>query len=251
MRSKLALVFLLGVVIAACAQVEDIKRESEKNSQNTKRSIAPGYHENDRSGGFFLFDLFFQVIPAWQHFKLSAERSRYPSLVSLELLAQGAAHPPGYYFLWPRIRGNWGIVSTDYRINYLIEEVSDGSYIHIRTSDWQILQLNIITSRFLTLRFGNGILKETFGRRASFYEWSAMMGVHNRRQSDMMWLEYRHAYDFSTRAWPRLELSAQYQHQLFEGKRVHGLFSVGLAYQNYYRAVPVIGVQGGLVFRFY
>lgn len=250
MKWKLAVGFLLAVVVA-CAQVEDIKRESEKNSQKTKRSVAPGYNENERAGSFFLFDLFFQVIPAWQHFKLSADRSRYPSLVSLEIMAQGAAHPPGYYFLWPRIRGNWGIFSTDYRLNYLIEEVSDGSYSHIRTSDWQILQLNIITSRFLTLRVGNGILKETFARRSSFYEWSAMMGVHNRRQTDMVWMEYRHAHDFNTGAWPRLELSAQYQRQLFKSKPAQGLISAGVVYQNYYRSVPVLGVQGGLVFRFY
>lgn len=250
MRRKLTIGFVWAIVVA-CAQVKDIKQESEENSQRPKKSAVPGYHENDRTGGFFLFDLFFQVIPDWQRFKLSAERTRYPSLVSLEMWAQGAAHPPGYYFLWPRIRGNWGLVSTDYRINYLIEEVSDGSYVHIRTSDWQILQLNIITSRFLTLRFGNGMLKETFGRHNTFYEWSAMMGVHNRRQTDMLWLEYRHAHDFSTGAWPRLELSAQYQHQLIESKRFHGLISVGLVYQNYYRSVPVTGVLGGFNFRFY
>lgn len=250
MRSTLAIGFVLAVV-TAFAQVEDIKRESEENNQRTKRSVAADYHENDRTGGFFLFDLFFQAIPAWQRFKLSADRTRYPSLVSLELLAQGAAHPPAYYFLWPRIRGNWGIVSTDYRVNYLIEEVSDGSYIHIRTSDWQILQLNIITSRYLTLRLGNGTLQENFGRRAVFYEWSAMIGVHNRRQTEMLWMEYRHAHDFRTGAWPRLELSAQYQHLLFESKPAHGFISAGVVYQNYYRSVPVVGVQGGLVFRFY
>lgn len=251
MKLKLAGSLLLAYTLSF-GQIDDIKRASEENDQKRKKSVASSYNrDNDTNGSFFLFDLFFKVIPSWQRFKLSADRSRYPSLVSFETMAQGAAHPEELYFLWPRIRGNWGIFSTDYRMNYLIEEVSDGSYTHIRTNDWQILQLNIITSRFLTLRVGNGILKEAFGGGATFYEWSVLMGIHNRRQTNMVWLEYRQAHDFRTGALPRLELTAQYQHLLFNVKWLHGLASAGVVYQNYYRSVPVVGAQAGLVFRFY
>ncbi|GIV35920.1 MAG: hypothetical protein KatS3mg032_0299 [Cyclobacteriaceae bacterium] len=246
----LLFVCLFLLLFPVYGQVDEIKQKSEEHARQTHRTKSGDGNGGDGEG-FFLFDLMFRGIPMWQQYKLSADRTRYPSLVSVELFAQGAANPPGYYFLWPRMRGNWGIFSTDFRMNYLLEQTSDGSFIHIRTNDWQVLQLNLITSRYLTLRLGNGMMNEAFGGRNSFYEWSVQLGVHNSMQKRMVWIEYRHAHDFSSGAWPRLELSAQYQHGVIEYGAFRALLSAGVVYQNYYRSVPVFGMQGGIVFRFY
>ncbi len=251
MRSICFTVFVIssGLVLG---QVEDIKRKSEENARQKPRQASTERPEDDvGGGGLFIFDLFFRTLPAWQQFRLSAERSRHPSLVSAEVFVQGAANPPSYYFFWPRVRGNWGIFSTDFRMNYLLEQVSDGTFVHVRTNDWQVLQLNLITSRYLTLRVGNGMMNEAFAGRNTFYEWSVLLGIHNRVQTRMLGFEYRHARDFSTDSWPRLELSMQYLHSLLERGAFHTLFSAGLVYQNYYRTVPVFGFQFGLVTRIY
>jgi hypothetical protein len=241
----------LVLSLPAVGQVEEIKEKSAENRRNRKQPVEQQYQNNDHQGGFFLFDLFFGIIPSWQQLKLSADRTRYPSLVSVEILTQGALNPPNYYFIWPRIRGNWGIFSSDFRMNYLIDRVSDGSYAHIRTNDWQVLQLNIITSRFITLRTGAGMMNEAFTGGGSFMEWTAMLEFHNRLQSDRMSFEYRHARDWVTNAWPRFEISAQYQRQILTVGKMHTLLSVGLVYQNYYRTIPVTGLMSGLLFRFY
>jgi hypothetical protein len=237
-------VFFACVIFSTClnayGQVDEIKAEARENNSRGSR------------------------------FKLSADRSRYPSLVSVEVLAQGAINPMAiflvwplvnagfptegfvpYHCLWPRVKGHWGLFSTDYRMNYLLEETADGSLKHLRTSDWQIVQLNIITSRFITLRLGNGFMKEAFAGGNTYYEWSGLLGFHNTRQSRLLWFEYRHAHDFNTGAWPRLELHYQYQHQIIEKGALHGHVTVGIVYQDYYRSVPVLGFQGGLALRFY
>ncbi|QOI98027.1 MAG: hypothetical protein HRU69_11270 [Flammeovirgaceae bacterium] len=244
------------VILAVCmtgtlyAQVDEIKQASDDNSSK-KSGHSDSGDDGDSGGGFFAFDLFFNAIPDWQRFKLQDARARYPSMVSLEVFMQGAVKPSSYYILWPRIRGNWGLFSTDYRINYLIEEDADGGLKHIRTNDWQVLQLNLITSRFITFRLGTGVMKEAFADGRSFNEWDFMLGFHAPDQFKQIWFEYRFAKDWETGANPRREFSAQYQHQLFSAGALHGYFSAGVVYQRYYNSIEVWGIQGGLILRLY
>jgi hypothetical protein len=197
-----------------------------------------------------MVDFFFTAIPQWQGYKLRDDRARYPSMVSLEMMVQGGVKPASYYLFWPRIRGNWGLFSTDFRMNYLIEENIEG-YKHIRTNDWQIIQVNLVTSRFLTFRAGTGIMTEAFGANRTFNESAFMFGVHAPDQSRAVWFEYRFSKDWETGANPRREFSIQYMHQLFSAGSLHGNISVGGVYQKYYNAIEIWGVQGGMVFRIF
>lgn len=242
-------ILLLFIACSALAQVEEIKQASEDNSKKSGSSDSGS--DGDSGGGFFIFDLFFNAIPDWQRYKLQDDRARYPSMVSLEVLMQGAVKPSAYYMLWPRVRGNWGLFSTDYRINYLIEEDVDGGFKHIRTNDWQVLQLNLITSRFITFRFGTGLMKEAFAGKRSFNEWAFMLGFHSPDQYKLIFFEYRVAVDWDTEVTTRTELSAQYQHQIFSAGALHGYFSAGVVYQRYYESIEVWGLQGGFIFRLY
>ncbi|MFN3839965.1 MAG: hypothetical protein ACK4RF_04585 [Cyclobacteriaceae bacterium] len=235
---------------SAFAQVDEIKQASEENSSKQSDRSNSG-SDGGSGGGFFVFDIFFNAIPDWQRFKLKDDRARYPSMVSLDVLLQGAIKPSAYYVLWPRIRGNWGLFSTDFRMNYLIEEDPDGGFKHLRTNDWQILQLNLITSRFITFRFGTGFMHEAFGKGESFNEWDFVLGFHSPDQYKVIVFEYRFAKDWNTGSNPRREFSAQYQHQIFSTGSLHGYISVGGAYQRYYNSIEVWGIQAGLVFRLF
>lgn len=248
MKSSL-IVLALFVAGSSVAQVEEIKRASEDNSKKSGSSDSGS--DDDGSGGFFVFDVLFNVIPDWQRFKLQDDRAHYPSMVSMEVLLQGAVKPSAYYMLWPRVRGNWGLFSTDFRMNYLIEEDADGGWIHIRTNDWQILQLNLVTSRFITFRIGTGVMKEAFEARRSFNEWDFMLGFHAPDQSKLVFFEYRFAKDWETGANPRREFGMQFQHQFFSTGALHGYVSAGVAYQKYYNTIEVWGIQAGVVFRIF
>jgi hypothetical protein len=229
--------------IRSFAQVDEIRGASKENSE--KRS------NRERGGvGFFVFDIFIDIIPGWQAAKLHDNRERYPSMVSLDMMFQGAVKPSSYYVLWPRVRGNWGLFSTDFRMNYLIEDDIDG-YKHIRTNDWQILQLNLITSKYLSFRLGTGFMKEAFGEGRSFNESAFMFYVHAPDQSKVIGFEYRFAKDWNTGVNPRREFSAQYQHELFRAGALHGYVTAGFVYQRYYNSIDIWGIQGGLIFRLF
>jgi hypothetical protein len=236
---------LICLPVLCSAQVDEIKSASKSNGRSGGGDSGGG-----GGGGFFVFDLFLQVIPQWQATKLQNNRERYPAVVSLDVMMQGAVKPSAYYMLWPRVRGNWGLFSTDFRMNYLIEDDIDG-YQHIRTNDWQVLQLNLVTSRFFTFRVGTGFMQEAFGDKRMFSETALLFYVHAPDQSNIVAFEYRFAKDWETGVNPRRELSAQYQHELFEAGALHGYLTAGVTYQRYYNSIEVWGFQGGIMFRLF
>ena len=166
------------------------------------------------------------------------------------MLFRSGIKPSSYYLLWPRVRGNWGLFSTDFRMNYLIEEGAEG-YTHIRTNDWQILQLNLVTHRFFTFKAGAGFMQEAFNAEDMFYESAFLLFVHAPDQSKLLGFEYRFAKDFDTGANPRWELSAQYQHEIFNKGILHGYATAGTVFQKYYNKIEVWSVQAGVVFRLF
>lgn len=239
---------LILVVLQAGAQVNEIKQAS---SENSKRSGGGKSDSDDGGGGFFMVDLFFNAIPSWQAFKLQSDRERYPAMVSLDVMLQAGSKPSSYYMLWPRVRGNWGLFSTDFRMNYLIEEGADGEWIHIRTNDWQILQINLITSRFFTFRLGSGFMHEAFGAKRSFNESAFLFNIHAPDQTKNLGFEYRFAKDWDTGANPRREFNVTFQQQLFSAGALHTYIVVGGVYQRYYNAIEIWGFTGGVVFRLF
>lgn len=251
---KTLLIALLASLcsITLYAQVNDIKSASSSNSSKSGRSGGSGSSDSDDSGsiGGVFIDFFFGGIVELQSSKLRKDYTRYPSMISLDIMLQGAIKPSSYYLLWPRIRGNWGLFSTDFRMNYLIEEGLDG-YTHIRTNDWQVIQLNLITSKFFTLRVGTGFMQEAFASERTFSESAFVFMVHAPDQSKVVGFEYRFSKDWDTGANPRREFSVQYQHQLLNAGILHGYATVGGVYQRYYNAIDVWGIQAGFVLRLF
>lgn len=244
--------FLLACLALLClsnayAQVDEIKSASKDNS--SKKSGSSGSEDGDDGLGLDVFFFLFDGLGSLHTSKLQKRRD-YPSVTSFDVCLQGAIKPASYYILQPRIRGNWGLFSTDFRMNYLIEDDVDGLR-HIRTNDWQVLQLNLITNRFFTFRVGTGFMQEAFNEYTYFSESSFMLNIHAPDQSKVLGFEYRFAKDWDTGANPRREFSIQYQHQIFQASALHGYITLGGLYQRYYNSIDVLGIQTGLVFRFF
>lgn len=244
--------FLLACIVLLClcetyAQVDEIKRASKDNA--SKKS---GGNESADDGGGLGLDVFFFLFDGLGSLHVSKiqKRQEYPSVNSVDVSFQGAIKPPGYYILQPRIRGNWGLFSTDFRMNYLLEDDVDGLK-HIRTNDWQVLQLNLITNRFFTFRVGTGFMQEAFGDEQYFSESSFMLNIHAPDQSKVVGFEFRFAKDWYTGANPRREFNVQYQQQIFQASILHGYITIGGLYQRYYNSIDVWGIQTGFVFRFF
>ena len=127
----------------------------------------------------------------------------------MDIIAPVAIQPSQYYLFNPRIRGNWGLFSTDFRINYLIQETTSGTS-DLSSLDWQILQLNILTTRNVIGRVGGGFMQENFGGRKSFFESSFGLFVQSNSKKIGASIEYRVAQDYDTGVNPRREFSAQF-----------------------------------------
>jgi hypothetical protein len=244
MKSLACLVFISLISFTAYSQVDQIKSASA--SHHSSGNSSGGYSGDGAAGsGFltnFLFNIVFnQVIQAQQQ-KLQ-HRHEVPTMVSLDVMAQVAAQPSAYYIVQPRIRANWGLFSTDFRMNYLIEEGLHGAT-HIRTKDWQILQLNVITTRDINARVGGGVIQEAFGDRNGFPEWTAGFNYqpHSSRVGAMA--EYRGSE-------PRKEVNACAQYRLFDNHAMHGFATAGLVYQRYYQSITTWGMQCGFLLRVY
>lgn len=235
---QVLLIWLTTLSVTATAQVNAIKSASSASSTEGRGGASS-------SGGFiadFAFQFMFSNVVGWQEQTLS-KRDVQRSLISIDGWVQGGGQPSSYYLLQPRVRANWGIVSSDFRLSYVIEE-DFGEARHIRTTDWQLIQLNFVTEKDVTARVGIGMIWESFGQRNSYGEWTTAIHVHpfEKRLSGVA--EYRWAE-------ARKELNGHVRYALLEKKKIHPYLLFGAAFQRYYSEVNVWGIQGGIGISFY
>lgn len=238
---RICLTFMLFLLAGvALAQVDEIKSASSSRSSGETRGGG-----SSGSSGNFVIDFFFQfmfteVIHAQQQ-KIS-RKHEIPSIISLDVMLQAAAQPSSYYIMHPRVRANWGLFSTDFRVNYILEEGIDGIK-YLRTNEWQVLQLNLVTTKDVTVRVGGGVLYEAFEMKRSYPEWTG--GVHIMPFGKLGGVaEYRSAES-------RREVNAHVRYGFFEKRRLHGYLTAGAVYQRYYSQVDVWGMQAGVVLSLY
>jgi hypothetical protein len=248
MKKNLAFVCILVCAgISAFAQVGEIKGASLSNKSS-------GRSDRGRSGAgaslaYMFIDLTVRSVIPWQINTLQ-KRGEVPNVLSFEVYGQAAIQPSTYYVFNPRVRGNWGIFFSDFRVNYMIEE-RIGRPEALRTNDWQILGLNIINTRKITARISTGIMHEAFGDGNTFNESAAGLSVMSDDQRRGVTGEFRWSRDFTTNRNPRLEGSVFYQQKLFDHKAVHMFATGGVMFQRYYNEISVWGIQGGLAFKLY
>ena len=242
-------VFLVLQITFASAQVNDIKNSSSQNASNRGGGERGGVSSG---GGAFFAQVFIQSlqgIAIWQQYKLD-KRSKNEYIVSLDIIGQAAIQPSRYYLMNPRIRGNWGLFSTDFRINYLLQETATGTE-SLSSIDWQILQLNLVTTRNVIGRIGGGFMKENFGGNLSFFESTYGVFIQSTNKKLGGTLEYRLAQDFTTGAIPRREVGAQFEYRLSTKGYWNTYLTLGGVYQRYYESINVWGIQAGIAFRIF
>jgi hypothetical protein len=232
----------------AMGQTDEIKKKSTENAGNRSSGRSEG-STSGGGGGWFFFNSF-KLLATWQAMKLEKAQEN-KRLVSLETYFQGAVQPSNYYLFHPRIRGNWGLFSSDFRYNYLVEESKGSGSGDLSTFDWQILQLNLVTTKNVTGRIGFGNMVENYGARQTFFEWTAGLSIIPNNQKLGGSLEYRVAKDYNTNAIPRREVNFFLEKQVFSTGALHGALTLGGVYQRYYESVSVWGMQAGLVMRIY
>lgn len=182
------------------------------------------------------------VLTEWQRLKLQ-QNELDPALISLEIGAMVAAQPSNYYIIHPRLRGNWGIFSSDLRFNFIVEEGIDGAK-SIRTTDWQVLELNLISSPVANFYVGGGFIAESYEQSNTYSEFSAALALNPRKWPIGIYTEYRYSE-------PRLEFSAQIRRVLFNTRDVTMSLAAGGVWQQYYSTIHIWGFQAGIISRLF
>jgi hypothetical protein len=230
----------------AHAQVGDIKGASSASKSG-------GRSDKGRSAGFgaaYIFvDFAVRSIVPWQINTLQ-KKGEVPNVLSLELYGQAGIQPSTYYIFNPRVRGNWGIFLTDFRMNYMIEDRIGGP-VDLRTDDWQILGLNLVNTRMVTARISTGIMHEAFGDGNIYNESVAGIQVMSPDQRIGGMGEFRWSRDYSTGYNPRFEASVSAQRKLFDHRSIHMFATGGVMFQRWYNEINVWGMQAGLAFKVY
>jgi hypothetical protein len=230
---------IMGASFNAASQVNQVK--SASRSGGGSRDVGGGSSGGGSFAADLVFNLMFGNMVAWQQHTLE-KRYIQRQLISVDGWAQGGGQASGYYIINPRMRANWGLFSTDYRMNYLLEEDFSGVKM-ISTSDWQILQLNIVTARDVTFRIGGGVVRERYEGERSFPEWTAGFQIHPFEGRLGGMVEYRGCE-------ARQEVNGHIRYTFAKGE-LHPYLLAGVIYQRYYSQVSVGGFQAGIGVSFY
>ncbi len=225
-------------------------RSNSANYDATEISTASGFGSTDACciGIESIFSSFINH----QNFLIQSKVVN-PRIVSFEFFALGALpflydndsigsqFFPKSILSIPKIRANWGLLSTEFRYANLYQR-SDGNM--YETLDWQVLMLNIFSRREFYLRIGTGFMYE----KPSF----TYFNEHS-LSADILFTEqlsgtfdFRFSHDSKTQIFPRLESGIRFNYLLAETRYAQFGFTAGFLYQNYYQTDKLYLIQTGL-----
>ncbi len=246
------LIFVLGSELFA--QVGGIKNGSDNNKPKNNSSTSGSKGD---SGGCLsdaccssgCSDWFIQSgilgLAKLQQHQLEKKKD-IPEVVSFEFMPHFGYAEPSSSMLLPRIRGNWGVFSTDLRFSNMVEYDADGIDFY-NTIDWQALVLNLVITKPVIARLGTGIMYEYYSK-STFIEHFLGVDVNWKDHLYLASGEFRIAKDYSTGATPRLEGNARLNYRILDNPHFKGYAMIGSIFQNYYSSVTVWTIQTGLTF---
>jgi len=268
MKKKLLIIIIcLFSISNTFGQIDDIRKQADRKKENANNNNNSSNDRNQSNGGDGspCIDLCFEtctnaviatMVEAMleKHVDIMNNRTTYPAALSLEIMPHAAygvyfadASNNTYVNFLPRIRGNWGIFSTDLRLNYLAT-YKDYKADVFKTLEWNILMLNIMPDDNFKLSFGGGLLYEYY-TKSSYNELfvGADFNLNNRKH--IISLEGRLATNYEFTVFVETTLRANTR--FINMGSLKGYVSYGIVYQNYYEAVDLLMGQVGLTFQIY
>lgn len=234
------------------AQVNDIKSKSEKNksSKNSGNKDDSKYSPKSDDGCTdgctnWCFDVFWSEVAIGlanlQENQLK-KKSDIPRIISLDASMDFGINDRLSYIARPRVRGNWGIFSTDVRYNFLYDSPT-----FYKTFDCQVLLFNLVLIKEFNLRIGTGFMYEEFSQ-TFFNEHSLKADIYMMGNKINPSFEFRIAKDYKTGATPRTEGSIKVNYKLFDVSNFSTIVNGGFIYQNYYNSIDLYIGQIGIGF---
>jgi hypothetical protein len=240
-------IFVFIFSFQSFSQIENIKQSA--------KSIGVGREPRINSGGdgsmLFLFYFLFRDITISSidmlvnhHRFLLDNKDVYSEAFSVDYLPTFSLNQKNQFNMMQRIRGTYGVLSTDIRLNYLVEfsHLSAQSY---KTVDWQILQFSTYPGPNFNIRFGTGLLYDNYSL-LSYNEHSLGLEFYLLQHQYWFTIEGRFAFDYFRGADIYKEFNFKGSYNFFQAQYINAYGTAGILYQNYYSAAEISSFQFGL-----
>lgn len=161
-----------------------------------------------------------------------------PYISHFDMAFQLGVLPNQYLVYLPRIRGQYGVFGTDFRVyhnqEYRLKETDPYT-----TYDWQILVLNLVSVEQVNWRIASGIMVESFdGDNFTFNEHTMAFSIFPSQKITLN-VEGRLTPDYETGIMARQEVNANVLYQLNKSENIKVNLMLGFLSARYYQAVNV------------
>ncbi len=244
---KTILISGIVAILIACtpafSQVDDIKKKSDKYKKDDNSSsdsnigssndpVFDACFETCASGCFDIALSVVTEIMIQHHIYLMDSRNEDPTALSLDLMMHTAYEPNNQIVnVVPRIRGTWGVLSTDFRFNHLVER--DQAIATFKTLSWQILALHFGVPDAFSFRIGSGFYYD-ISDALMFNEHYTGLQLKFGGQSILLNLEYRIALDYEHSETVFQDFDANIAFRLLNFPNLYTYANVGFVHQKYY-----------------
>jgi len=237
------------------SQVDDIRENAKKHknrsSSNDQKSSSNTDNDGCSEGCFegcfqFVFSEFIQLLYS-HHVSLMDSRETNPTVLSLDVMPHLGFSPDNKYVDYlGRLRGTWGVLSTDVRLNYLTE-YKNFSTSNYKTIDWQILSLNFMFSDNFNFRVGTGIMYDDFIDK-SFNQHFVGAELRMNNQAALLTFEGRFTYNYDNSEDNEIynEFNLRTAFRVVNTKHLWMYANFGFLWQKYYQAVELWSLQSGV-----
>jgi len=258
---KYIIIFLLTIfqMSISYGQIDDIKKKgNEHNNQTNPGNNDTNTDNNDSESCFspcFNFCVssscifIGSILDEW-HKNILDNKAEDPTIVSLEVMPQvGLNNDLMTYHIMPRIRGTWGLYSTDFRYNFIVEN-SPGKLQFLRSLNWVIAEMNLISINEFNLRVGTGWFAHETTDNTFFHYNEQFVGIELRTfdQKINYTIEGRSAWDYTFGGNVYHEIGFKGSARVFEIPKVSLYVTIGANYYNYYTSVDFMTSNIGLNF---
>lgn len=167
-------------------------------------------------------------------------------IVSLDFGLEGGYGIPSAMQVIPRVRGNWGLLATDFRY-YLGREFGNGFIADHSTLDWQVLMYNIVPLRTVNLRVGMGFSYDISDDLFNL-ESSAALNLYLIDEIFAPKFEFRHSWSTALQEVARWEGSGSLDFLFLDGIDIQGYLGAGARFQRFHQTTDQWALTGGVRF---
>lgn len=246
---KIFITLLLLASTTTFGQVGDVNKNIEKdksNSSNKEITTAEINSQNNSNSWFFGFiiEAFAATIGAAQVATLN-NLDLYPERVSLEsFVSIGTGLNEKEYFFQTGVRGNWGIIATDFKYNDLWDSTGK-----LQTIDWAVLMFRVPIRSF-KIDYGLGFIG-VIGKNQSYF--NSSIGFDWRIQELRMNINSAYQWSEKTSSGERFKKGfvARVDYEVYRRNKMHICPLIELSYQNYFDQTTFALISGGVMMRIY